>query len=301
MTNARQTAINFVSHYTLVAMSLQDFISDIQYCLDANTHKPSIGWMNYINAKYQIPFKKNTFSTPENIRATIRRTYRQLETSKNPLYKTYAKHLRYAYEHPLYYGKKGKLIWNVMLTDIYEPPALSLVEKVLNAPTNFAHIGYYYKCEMNANVLMTQLQKIYKTCCDIVLSLAQYYKIKKFLNEHLTQQANAPLVIKILFCFSTPYEPEHYYVVNYHRFNDFSEFLKEINNLNIYSHQHKKANEEQYEDESDDATQVKTDDLMLDEMELKWIRITSIMTSSNKFSERTGEIGYRYANYIEYI
>lgn len=301
MNNARQTARNSLALWVYCASSLQSFCDFVRYRLNRQNQLKTDYYIQF-NNKFQqhliqMGYKRKLFQSNETLLASIRRTYRQLETSRNQYDKIAGKMLRDAYEHPVV-DPNLKTDWELMITNNYTPFLFQNPEKVVGFSRNFAEIGYYYKVDLNASVLLDDkiFSKIYDRCCDIIVSLSQYYYVKTFHSHDFMKASSTPVEISLLICFETNLLQEEMYKINFHEFRNYNQCKNELTNLKYF----KKTNIKTKSTATGDAAEPETPDAEIDEMRIKWIRPTSMMQSSNWFNDRKNEVGVRVSNYIRY-
>lgn len=303
--NERATARNSIMLWSYISGSIQAFCDDIRFRLDAN-HNLDPNFYQFFNAKYQqklvaLGYKRHIFKDNNTLLASIRRTYRQLETSKNAIDKNVAAMLRYAYENPAF--NVVYTVWTLLLTSKYTPCFDN--EKILLArsgKTDYAEIGYYiFMHDAELNKIFNDdvyLKELYKMCCDCIESLFEYYNVSKsckYSDSTYSMLSDNPLEISILLAFDVELSDLYYFYINFHKFRDFkafkNQFIKLANWIN-------KTRKNKKIDKNGDASNPESPDF--DEFILKWVRPVSKMYSSFKFDVRASEIGLRNSNYIKY-
>lgn len=250
----------------------------------------------------QLGYKRKLFTSNNSIMGTIRRIYRQFETSRNTILKQYGKDLRYVYENPKL-AKRKMSDWYTMLNSPYPPFIFKNIEYILNNPSNYGEIGYYsneyntpikdlFEYDSNNNQLF---EIIYKKCCNICKVLHDYYYASRYYNQNFTKSSVNPLEIKLVLCIDFN-GTEIFFVVKYHTFGDYNYFLKEVSKILNWGNKHIKTN-----NTPNEIIDKKPETPDIDELLLKWIRPTICLSSNNMFNERIGEIGFRLSNYIQYV
>lgn len=304
--NELRTARNSIALWMYVAGSLQQFCEDIQYRLDANNNLDP-NFFVFFNTKYQqtlinMGYNRKLFKDNTTLLASLRRTYAQLERSRNLIDKTIAKNIRYAYENPAQ-NQAQYTDWTLLLTSHYTPAYPN--EKILYSKlgkTNYAEIGYYiFISDKELNELfqdIKEIERIYEKCCDCIESLYTYYNNNnncKYSDLYFTTTSNKPISLSILFAFDAGQTDFYYFYINYHNFRSFSAFMKEFNKLKNWINKNSKNKKI---DKTGDAASPESPDF--DEFILKWIRPACKMEHTQDFDVRKNEIGLRNSNYIKY-